>query len=785
MITLEDYKDLVRQVLDRNLEENVAQRDGVEHASNEILMLVAGPGSGKTTVLVLRALRHVLVDDVLPENILITTFTTKAAKELRTRWLDWGTSLLDFLRYRPVLQSEINRIDLNRCRIDTLDSIAQQALIENKLFGEVPPILAEESASKLLLKQASFRDLYRANKASIDQLFARYTFEGMPPRNQGEALSIAKVLCERLLQDRVNLESFGQVSSAHRNLVDILTGYLNHLQEKSIFDFTVLELKFLERLQERTLTEWLNGIRVLLIDEYQDTNLLQEAIYFAIIAATSPLVTLVGDDDQAMYRFRGGSVELFTQFNSRCEAVTGRQTRRINMIANYRSSAEIVLFYNSHIVGDAEFTSARISPAKPEVIPQRGILGMPVIGLFRPEASILADSLASWLQTLLIDRRISISDELNIELTLPCEGDLGDCVLLAHSIEEIQYNGFNDTSVQKFAGNFRTSMLNRGLQIFNPRGQSLRTIPSVQQLLGLLLLCIDPDSSLSDQVFPTNEARYFLTQWRTVADQMASQNPAPGGINNFINRWQQVSRGVPDRDFPSEWPVLELIFKLIAWIRVFQNDPEHQVWLEAITRTVSGVGMASPYGMQIIKNDPHRILSRQSFIRDALLPIAENEVQVDENILPSVPRNRFQLMTIHQSKGLEFPLTIVDVGSQFKGNHAKQAFRRFPKDPSNVAIMEDDIEPHLQTPLRGSRTPIDRSFDDLTRLYYVAYSRPQSVLMLIGCESGLSYGTGRDYSKGAIPNIALGWCRNNTWPWRQSFSGRRPPVRVDPPMILI
>jgi DNA helicase-2/ATP-dependent DNA helicase PcrA len=195
--------------------------------------------------------------------------------------------------------------------------------------------------------------------------------------------------------------------------------------------------------------------------------------------------------------------------------------------------------------------------------------------------------------------------------------------------------------------------------------------------------------------------------------------------------------------------------------------------------------MASPYGMQILQQLPHRDRSRQSLVRDGLVPIAENEVDVDEDIMPSVPRDRLQLMTIHQAKGLEFPLVIVDVGSHFKSNHKGHAFKRFPRGPSNVVIMEDDVESYLPAPLRGSRTPLDRSFDDLVRLYYVAYSRPQSVLLLVGCEGCLSFGKGRDLSSGAIPNVALGWTRSGTWPWRQAYTGRKPPVRVDPPLILI
>lgn len=784
MISIEAFKILVHRVIGYDFNDNDAQREVVDHDNDDVLMIVAGPGSGKTAVLVLRALRHVLVDDILPETILITTFTRKAAKELRTRWIDWGLLLLNSLQDDPDLRDQISRIDLNRCRIDTLDSIAQQALTENKLPGEIAPVVLEGYSSKLILKRFSFSPVYYANKAELDRFFSRYTFDGQSPGNQGEALSVAKTLCERLIHDRVNLDSYRQANVAQQIMVEILNGYLNELRQRNLFDFATLELELLSRLQNGTMQAWVNGINALLIDEYQDTNPLQEAIYFEVLSIVAPKVTMVGDDDQAMYRFRGGSVELFTQFSSRCLNATGRTTRRIDMINNYRSSREIVQFCNSHITGDPHFARARITPAKPEVVSTRGPLDMPILGLFRRSKEALADALAEILHILLVDRRMIIQGNgAEYEITLTGEGDLGDFVFLAHTIEEVTYNRFNSIAEIRFPGHLRDAMSLRGLRVFNPRGRVLRSIRDVQQLLGLLLLCIDPDGQRTVQARPTREASYFLSQWRDEAAALINQNPPPGGLRTFVSEWQRASLGQNTR-FPSDWPTLELVYKLITWIPDYQNNPEHQVWLEAITRNISSAGMASPYGMQLHRANTHRERSRESFIRDALLPIAENEVDIDEDIMPSVPRNWLQLMTIHQAKGLEFPMAIVDVGSRFSGNHHSQAFLRFPTNPSNVVIMENDIEPHLEGTLRSGRIPIDRSFDDLVRLYYVAYSRPRSVLMLVGDERCLTYGRGSRLT-GAIPNMALGWNRDRTWPWRQPAAGRRTPVQVDAPLLLI
>ena len=80
---------------------------------------------------------------------------------------------------------------------------------------------------------------------------------------------------------------------------------------------------------------------------------------------------------------------------------------------------------------------------------------------------------------------------------------------------------------------------------------------------------------------------------------------------------------------------------------------------------------------------------------------------------------------------------------------------------------------------------MDRTFDDLVRLYYVAYSRPQTVLVLVGNESCLKYGKGKNLDQSVIPNIALGWHRDMNWPWRQNYSSSRPPVKVEPPFVEI
>src|SRR5262249_45409065 len=86
----------------------------------------------------------------------------------------------------------------------------------------------------------------------------------------------------------------------------------------------------------------------IIIDEYQDTNRIQELLFFKLSGGTQNFC-VVGDDDQALYRFRAARVENFVEFPDRCRQYFGREPRQIPLDINYRSRRPIVSFYKSFI----------------------------------------------------------------------------------------------------------------------------------------------------------------------------------------------------------------------------------------------------------------------------------------------------------------------------------------------------------------------------------------------------------------------------------------------------
>ena len=800
MISLKEYVSLVNRLLGVNLDDpqNRYQLECLSHDLRPILQIVAGPGSGKTTVLVLRALRFVFVDDVLPETILITTFTRKAARELRSRWLNWGTQI--YAALEP--HHDLAHIDLNRCQIDTLDATIHSILTDSPEPGALAPEVTDATSNILLFKLTAFRELYRPNQSDVDDAIRPYLHQNQTHISQRQALGLVNRLQERLIEDRVDLKKYARAGSGQSVIAQMSTKFRDESRRTNVFSFAQLEEHFLQMLIDKKLDDWLQDIACLLVDEYQDTNPLQEAIYFEILARGSVSATIVGDDDQAMYRFRGGSVELFTDFESRVATSTGLESKRIDMTRNFRSRPEIVAFVNSHVSHDDEYQLARIQPRKRDIVPTRPSDSFPILGLFRPDELTLAKDLSELLGRLFTNRSLSFGAS-DVQLELGDSNDMGDVVYLSHTVKESDFNRFAKGNQQifktKFAGILRAQLAAQNISVFNPRGQALRVIPDVRRLLGLVLLSVDPRGELQNDMnsrheFP-REAIAYLDEWRQDARAFIRSNPVPntrGGLNGYIARWNRASSGEVLSGFPSDFAVLELVFTLITWLPGFHREPEHQVWLEAVTRVMTGSSKASPYRMlllqntQSISNGRHVRLSRMSLIRDGLVPIAMNEIDVDEDIMSSVPRDYLQFMTIHQAKGLEFPFVIVDVGSGFRIDSPKQRFLRFPDEVSNVVRMEDDLEPHLSPSvtanqsgiLRTKRGSLDRTFDDLVRLYYVAFSRPQSVLLLIGHERQLNYHTN-------TKNVALGWRRNETWSWRDGDPPDVQPVRVSTPFMLI
>lgn len=743
------------------------QRKAIEPPPDAALFIVAGPGSGKTTCLTVRILKLILVDDVPPVGILATTFTKKAAEELRSRILGWGFRLIDTLLADPTLgrpqKKRLGDTDINQVWTGTLDSLSEQLLRDFRAPGTQPPILADEFVAATLLLRQGLLNQGRYQDADLDQLLL-----GIHAHNRsrfgyhvGTKAGLLQTLWDRRHHDQIDWNRFIQSAppaqqAGYQVLDAALSDYANELQQRGMVDFARLEHELLQRLVAGQLIDFTQNLRVVLVDEYQDTNLLQEQIYFEFAQACGGALGVVGDDDQSLYRFRGATVDLFSNFAARYQQHFPRTPQTVFLNINYRSTQTIIRFVNDFATLDHDYQTVRVAQKPALVHAPTAAPGLPVLGLFRDTLDELADDLAGFIHDVfrgngyrLPNGQFVIRDNRT--------GDLGDCALLCSSPAE--YNS---------GGNPRLPLLLRqklgamtpAIAVFNPRGEDFSGIPLVERFGGLLAECLDPGGTLQGQLSGFADAGATLNQWRQRAIDYANDPATPPELVAYASGWRDRDPQRPGLVWPRSVAVIELVYGLLHYFPDLHDDPEGQIYLEVFTRQLSACEQIGKFHGRLAHDPANPGLSEASIkelLRDFLGPIATGTVKVDEELIESFPRDRLSVLSIHQAKGLEFPLTIVDIGSDFRRNHHANAFKRFPNAGGPPHRIEDLLRPY--SPLGTMpRRQIDRAFDDLYRQFFVAYSRPQDVLLLVGLRASLP--------GGSVQNIAAGCDRTGRRLWQ-------------------
>lgn len=881
MITYSQFETIVVNKLKRDISTNKDQNKAINSNIDQSLFIVAGPGSGKTTVMVLKILKFIFVDDINPNEIIATTFTRKAANELNSRILGWGDEIKKYLYKRITDEKKLKKLDIidfNQIITGTIDSIVEEILRIHRDPGTNLPVVIEDFvANSAMISSGLFEKDRYLNKDLKEYLGKLNGVEEV--KNPSIMSNILLDIKNRLYYDQVDFKELlnNETSPGAKIALNAILDYLSELKSRNILDFSMLESKFLKRLVSGKLDHFLKSIHVILVDEYQDTNLLQEKIYFKLAKsaiANGGNITVVGDDDQSLYRFRGATVDLFTNFIERAYENLGIDVEEVNLSANYRSTEDIVNLCNHFVELDGDFQPARVKE-KPKIEFSRinntidknntnnnvnnslnSILdssvnssldsivnnnynvekdkniteiylknknsnenqSIPVLGLFRQNPEILAKDLSILIRDLVngktvkkkvkkilssnnyynhkdnytdenkeyTDRdkqytdndkyynnkyrnltnynktsnNLSEGDFISLKLS-EFGGSPSDIAILTYSPKEISYGN------QLFPYYLRKNLLNfkNPIEVFNPRGQDLQTIKEVAIFCGLILECIDPEAKFQNSIkrIP-GLAKRNMNKWRRIANEYIKTNPEPVqpiSLEDFVNCWRTRT---PYAHNPNIWPesasLIELAYKIITWIEEFQDDVEGLVYLEAITKTITQTGFFNEYSAQIFFDDNH--IEEEKSVVEAIwnifIPLASGGISIDEKLLETLPDNRVNIMSIHQSKGLEFPLIIVDVGSRFKKNQVKTSSLRFPKKGDKSSNLEDKIRPF--SPLgAGDRNPKDRAFDDLTRLYFVAFSRAKDVLLLVGLNSSID-GYIANEKQINIPNVALGWKRD-------------------------
>jgi DNA helicase-2/ATP-dependent DNA helicase PcrA len=302
---------------------NPAQRAAVEHPGGPLLVL-AGAGSGKTRVLTTRIAHLIREGGVPPERIFAVTFTNKAAAEMRTR------------------VGALLGADPKGLWIGTFHSLGARLLRREAAhlgFGSNFTIYDADDSEKFIKRLLEQRG---------------YGAKAFPPRTVQALISAAK---NRLLspeQYARNLETPLERAAAE---IYGLLGPALRVANAMDFDDLLLHPLTLFREHPERLAQWQRRFRHVLVDEFQDTNAAQYRLV-QLLAAEHHNLCVVGDDDQAIYGWRGADVRHMLEFEREHAGAT-----IVRLEQNYRSTQKIldaanaVIAQNRDRLGKTLFTA--------------------------------------------------------------------------------------------------------------------------------------------------------------------------------------------------------------------------------------------------------------------------------------------------------------------------------------------------------------------------------------------------------------------------------------------
>ena len=306
---------------------NEQQKDAVFTVDGPLLIL-AGAGSGKTSVITHRIAYLIDEANVNPYNILAITFTNKAAKEMRER---------------------VDRIvgyGAEQIFVSTFHSMCVRILrrFADKLGYDNNFTIYDTDDQKQVIKEV-------AKKLEIDTKIIK---------EKALLNQISACKDELVTPEQFSLESMSDFSK--RKIAQAYTEYQRSLKKNNAFDFDDLLMKTVElfKAEPEVLTNYQNRWQYILVDEYQDTNTAQFEL-IRLLAGSKHNLCVVGDDDQSIYKFRGANIRNILDFEHYYP-----EAKVVKLEQNYRSVGNILKAANSVIRNNSERKSKALRTSKPD-----------------------------------------------------------------------------------------------------------------------------------------------------------------------------------------------------------------------------------------------------------------------------------------------------------------------------------------------------------------------------------------------------------------------------------
>lgn len=624
---------------------NDAQRDAVAGPIGSSLVL-AGAGSGKTRVLTHRIAWLIQAQGVSPYSILAVTFTNKAAAEMRGR--------IETLLAMPV----------RGMWVGTFHGIAHRLL-------------------RMHWQEAGLQQNFQILDADDQLRLVKRTISGIELDEKKWPARAALWYINNKKDEGLRPKHIEDAGDPYEKThLDIYRAYEQACERGGMVDFAELLLRAHELWlnDPRLLSHYQDRFTALLVDEFQDTNTIQYA-WLRVLAGDKDNLTVVGDDDQSIYGWRGAKIENIQRFT-----VDFPQCRTIKLEQNYRSTATILNAANGLI----EKNTGRLG----KKLWTDGSAGDPV-RLYAAyneidEARYIVERITQWTLEGNLHREAAVLYRSNAQSRVLEEA------LLRSRLPYRIYGG------QRF---FERAEVRNTLAY-------MRLLAARDSDAAFERIVNTPARGIGDRTL--EEIRRFarssgVSMWRAASSLTQSEQfPARtrNAIGNFLRLIDSLDQATTEADLPD---LVETVVEQSGLKAYYEKErgERGQARLENLAELVSAARTFDPdedYRFDALseETESEELTLLEEFLSHAALEAGEGQGDPNQDCV--------QLMTLHSAKGLEFPLVF-------------------------IAGMEEGLFPHAMSLQEPGRLEEER------RLCYVGMTRAMKQLYLTYAEARRIHGS--------------------------------------------
>ena len=654
------------------------------------LLIIAGPGSGKTFTLVERIIYLVKEKNVKPESFFVVTFTDKAAREIKTRI---SSRLAD-------LSIPFN---LHEMYLGTFHSICLKVLDEYREFTSLERnySVMDQFDQQYFIYQ-NIKDYQSIPNSGI------ILGERTSAWNQSEnLLKWVNKLSEEVVDSKKLRASKDAALVALADLYDL---YKKELKENNSLDFSTIQLETLRLLQDKPdiLEELQEHLKYIMVDEYQDTNSIQEML-LKLLMGQRENICVVGDDDQGLYRFRGASIRNILEFK---ENFPKDKCKQVDLTTNYRSHPDIISFYNwwqGDLDWEFEGKTFRFSKTIQPPKEKEFIKNPSVIKVSSEEGDSWHEEVFAFLQK------------------LKAKGNLTDWNQVAFLFRSV-----TNTKVQALA----RYLEEHGIPVYSPRSNMFFEREEIRIMVGALIFLFPQFPKAREIKIDGKDIQLDIWEYydRECFKPFTDELRKPEN-KNLLTWAQGIARNharlVKDTDYGFSGLFYDLIqFPLFS---KYLSEDNTSIEGKRATRNLAFFSQLLAKFEYLHRTSVFNPQWLEKNIRDFFNLyfrfLKEGGIREYEDDSEYAPSGCVSFLTIHQSKGLEFPVVIVG---------SLEAVPRKQYTDLDVMVDQSYLAKKPFEPMENTK------FYDFRRLFYTAFSRAQNLLVL---SCGEKSGQGKTPSK--------------------------------------